>query len=594
MKKLVAIVAAVLVSNSIVSSAVAHQDQSFLYSATSSIFEENYDLFTFSPAYLPSFEKNAFWGQLSNLYNQSDYLVDNSATSYYLLGGHMDVMGMGRAGLMGDWYSSSSPQSTRTWNSSTTYSGFGERSYIEYRDRDDDEIIDNKVETYGRQEKTSHSLNNDIYAAYGMGNMGGFDVGIGVRGRWASYNPSYNNYTLLGSTYGGFDEYGWQRETDLITNQLIYTYERECTTGSWSYGNSDLRVILGGRSQGLMPNLDLVVNVEPVLIGRGNEYEWEFYTQYDDAPGDPNLISDYRVDYSEKGMEEVVGSAYYPANGFGVAGDVRLDFKTSFTGGEQLNNRLIADIGVETTSRTLDTGKAKKESITHSVDRDTIWNTTLLVENLDVTDTNDVTNLAYEGTVGYLKLNAKLRALWANEGWDFGLGIGFESTTTDTETTLNWDNRTTIRQDYYNTVNTDDYTEVRTESYKQKTTSKSVSNAITLPVALQLNFLKNFSVQVSASHTISLAQSDSSSEFQERALYTSVTTYDDGRQETDVTADSGNLPEADSFSSYSVYHATQFAYGVTWWPFEQVRVDFTSLAYLTYLYNYRFSVSLYY
>lgn len=91
MKKLSFLLAFALLvigSFSLTSVTSAHQDQSFTYTSTAGMFEDMYDFFKYSPAYLPSFKKNSFWGQLSNLESQYDYLyVDSPDDDYYLLGG---------------------------------------------------------------------------------------------------------------------------------------------------------------------------------------------------------------------------------------------------------------------------------------------------------------------------------------------------------------------------------------------------------------------------------------------------------------------------------------------------------------------------
>ncbi|MCK5241265.1 hypothetical protein KAR34_02320 [bacterium] len=586
MKKLVAILAAVLISSSVVSSALAHQDQSFLNRASSGIFEENYDLFKLSPAYLPGFEKNAFWGQLSNLYNTSDRLVNNTNSNYYLAGGHMDVMGMGRAGIMSDWYSYSTPQNTDTWNSGAGFNGFGERTIVRYRDRDDDEIIDFREETYGRAERTTNRYTNDIYAAYGMGGIAGFDLGAGIRANWNSYAPTYNPYAP--SSRNSFDEFGYERELDLLTNQLIYTYDTE-GTGSLTYGANDWFLILSGRSQNLMPNTDVVFNVGPVLLGRDNTLEWNWMETIDNAPSDPNIISESLRERSEEGMEEGYGTQYYPGGGMGFFGTVRMDMKTSFTGGGQLNNRLITDLGFYTAGGTLDEDKAKKTTIDRNYYRATLVSGFLQTRN-DVQTWEDT----WEGTFGTTSMVAKVRALWENEGWDYGMGIGLESTSYETETTWVDNYNRNIRTVVNDTDNTNDSTAVTTSSDTRETKTKNVINAFSLPVAIQMHFLKNFSIQLSAEHQIALMQNDSSLVEKARDLQTTVTTTDDGVVSVNVIGDSTNITAADSYSSYQATQSTHFAYGVTWWPFEQVRVDFTGLTNITQLSNYEISISLYY
>ena len=97
MRKIFTWLTMVILSGTITTACFAHQDNSFTFTSTAGMFEDVYDLFKASPAYLPSFERSTLWGQLSNLQNQNDLMfMDPTWTSvsnnYYLLVGQLNIL----------------------------------------------------------------------------------------------------------------------------------------------------------------------------------------------------------------------------------------------------------------------------------------------------------------------------------------------------------------------------------------------------------------------------------------------------------------------------------------------------------------------
>jgi hypothetical protein len=254
-----------------------------------------------------------------------------------------------------------------------------------------------------------------------------------------------------------------------------------------------------------------------------------------------------------------------------------------------LNNRLIADLMVYTDAGTLDADKAKKTTIDRQYTAAT--QITGFLQTINDVETWEDT---WEGTFGTTVISAEVRALWENEGWDYGMGLGLESNNTDTTTTMVDGYNRNVRTEINDSDNTTNNTLVTTSSVTTETNEVNVVNTFSLPAAIQMNFLKNFAIQLGALHTITLTQRDVSTLETARDIQTTITTRDDGVVTTDVLGDSGNLNAATSYSSFTSAQATNFSYGVTWWPYEQVRVDMTGLTNLMQLSNYEISVSLYY
>lgn len=592
MKKLLALSAAVLLSGFISSSALASVDQSFLNAASVGIFEEMYDLFKYSPAYLPTFQKNAFWGQLSNLHDRNDQLVNNSSTDWYLLGGTADVMDIGRAGLMLDWWASTAGQTTRTWNVATTSSGLAEYTNVEYRDLDSDNIVDYRRETYGRSEETNNQSRSDIYAAFGMGNFMGLEVGAAIRGDWNSFAPTWDNYidntshpTYHGNYDGSFDWIASETQTNLITNQQIFTSNAE-GTGTLDYGVNSWALILAGRMPGIMPNMDLTANLKGIMATQSNKLEWEYAEGWDNSPADPNLYSDYSRTYKETGIENGYAD-YLPGTGIGVGVDARLDWVIqpgiNFTGW----------LGFGTVGIPIKAGDAKKDSTADTTWRNTVGNG---VENVLITDAaNSKTARTWEGSDSGTTILARARVVFPTEGFDFGVGASFCSEQTKIDTTSVTDVTFSGRHVEYETIAdpSTDYTLVGSSGYKTDSVTDLIINTIDLPVAFNFKFLKNFHVQVGVNHKITMKSETTNTTNYDRRLATTVRTTDAGVVTSTVPANTTNT-EMSQTSVYNVTHDNQFSYGVTWWPYEQVRVDFTYLTYLTYLYQYRFSINLYY
>lgn len=557
------------------------------------MFEEMYDLFKFSPAYLPTFQKNAFWGQLSNLHDRADAIVNSSSNDWYLLGGTADVMDIGRAGLMVDWWAQTAAQSTRTWNVATTSSGLAEYTSVEYRDIDLDDVIDYRRETYGRSEETNNRSRSDIYAAFGMGGFMGLEVGAAVRGEWNAYAPTWDDYidssshaNIHGNYDGSFDWIATETQTDLITNLPIYRSNAEAT-GSLDYGTNSWTLILGGRMAGIMPNMDLTANLKGIMASVSNKLEWEYTEGYDNSPADPSLYSDYSRTYKETGIENGY-STYLPGTGIGVGVDGRLDWVIqpgiNFTGW----------VGFGTVGIPIKTGDAKKDSTAETVRRTTVWTGS---ENVTITDTgNSKTARTWEGSSGGTTILARARIVFPTEGFDFGVGAGFCSeqskidTTSETDVSFNgsWSTPEVLVPDP-----TTDYTVVSSSGYKTDTVTDVITNTIDLPVAFNFKFLKNFHVQVGVNHKITMKSETTNTTISDRRLPNAVRTRGDGEVLYYMGTNFTNT-EMSQTSQYNVTHDNQFNYGVTWWPFEQVRVDFTYLTYLTYLYQYRFSINLYY
>ncbi len=572
MKRLFTWLAMVILSGTLTAACFAHQDNSFTFTSTAGMFDDVYDFFKSSPAYLPGFEKSTLWGQLSNLQNSNDLLFGKPmmgpvSNNYYLLGGQFNVMGMGRGGGMVDWFGESDPQWVNDYNGNGA-NGLAESTEVDSRDLDADGIYDFRGETYGRIEKIDHRYNTDIYAAFGMGGLFGMDMGAGVRADWDSHQPSYNPYTSANPfTFGthSFDEEARERQYDLTNNNAeLYRWDRT-GTGSLNYGTATWRLILAGRSKDLMPNLDLVVNAGPVLRIATNKYEYDFTQDQDSAPADPATGNNKK--FTESGIE--AGTGVYPGSGIGFLANAIADYTLS------QNLLLTAAMGYTLIPYSISDAKLER----------TTWE---LNRALQTDEQTIGANYTYEGDVGSSLAEVKLRAQYTAQGWKLGMGINASTESDTREVTTKYDYTETDVDSNTGDPSTD-YTETITEGRESITKSTDITDTLELPVGLVLNVVDKLPIRLGAKHIIQRVSNSDTYEVTARTPRTTHTLYGDGVVTHSITDVSEYSHRTDS--SLTVTHQTLFYYGLTWWPFEDLQIDIANCAYTAWLHEYNVSIT---
>ncbi|MBN1595876.1 hypothetical protein JW933_08125 [candidate division FCPU426 bacterium] len=603
MKKLQVVYMLFMFSGFLISMASAHQDESFTSRATAGMFEEMYDYFKYSPAYMPGFERNALWSQLSNMYSQGDQMFDGTSSPSYFIAAQNDLMGMGRLGVAIDFLNLVSPVENLNYEAPDSHMGFGEQTTERYLDTDGDEIIDLKREGYSKGEATDYYSASDIYVAFGMGNISGFDLGIGVRGGWESYNPTYTaNHPYFGGLYSdpvmSFDREARVRDYDLLTGQELYRFD-ESATGSMSLASSTWRLILSGRSRELMPGLDVVLNAAPVLYNVTNDYESEFRMSENSSPADPMLSNEQSVVVTDEGCElgltfPLLGELYgysKPASGFGVDTDLRLDTDVAGV-------HLTGWAGYYTLGFTYQDAKRDVDMREHF--RGMNWFVGVPV--IETYDTQSHYNYAWDGSGGESDILARVRVQIPFQGWRLGLGIGGNIANSNWEETLDWSVSMSQRFFRDNSDPADDFNYRIAAHEKYKIKYDTTDYNLDLPVGIVIDVLKNFALQVGARHRIAQSVINQSRDIVETEIPETLITYDDGLQYggvqspwTNLSGQIGGTPDAmNSFSRVTVSHSTNLYYGISWWPFEQVQVEMYGLGYLQELWQYHVSVNLYY
>jgi len=562
----------VILSGTLTAACFAHQDNSFTFTSTAGMFDDVYDLFKASPAYLPSFERSTLWGQFSNLQNQNDLIfMDPSgpvSNNYYLLGGQFKVMGLGRGGGMLDWFGESDPQAVTDYNGNNA-SGLAESTEVDSRDLDSDGIYDFRGEKYGKIEKIDHHYNTDIYAAFGMGGLFGMDMGAGVRADWDSHQPSYNPYTTANPfTIGthSFNEEARERHYDLTaSNAELYRFDR-MGTGSLNYGTSTWRMILAGRSKDLMPNLDLVVNAGPVLRIATNKYEYDFTQDQDSAPADP--ATGNNKTFTESGIE--AGTGVYPGSGIGFLSHARADYALAG------NLLLTAQMGYTLIPYSISDAKLER----------TIWDYNRTAIQTDEATTK--ANYIYEGNVGSGLAEVKLRAQYTAQGWKLGMGINASTESDTSEVTTKYEyTDTDVVSDTGDPAT--DYTQTITEGRESITKSTDITDTLELPVGLVLNVVNKLPIRFGAKHIIKRISNSDTYEVTARTPETTHRVYGDGVVDHTVADISEYSHWTDS--SLTVTHQTVFYYGLTWWPFEDLQIDVANFAYTAWLHEYHVSMT---
>lgn len=577
MKKLSFLLAFALLvigSFSLTSVTSAHQDQSFTYTSTAGMFEDMYDFFKYSPAYLPSFKKNSFWGQLSNLESQYDYLyADSPDDDYYLLGGQMDL-GVGRLGVMFDWDGYQSGQGATNYNGYSS-TGFVESTQVDYRISSGSTVIDSKTEAYSHVKRNSDSLSNDVYIPFGIGGVAGLDLGAAVRGEWwangYTYDPWVGSYGNVGYT---FDEDTYVRNYNLLTGNMTDEFTRKMS-GNFGYSSENWRLILGARTnKSLISSLDLVLNLAPIFAFNNNKYKAE---KNDFWNFDTATLSTRRTDTTYEGINTNVGM--YVSSGIGVEANLRAEFQMT----SAVN--LIGEGGIEIVPQTL--GDNKRDDRIQDVQTQGIGGLTW------VRDQNDFTHSKYFGTTGDGNAYAKIRAQMQAQGWKLALGLNY---------TNNWQNReiTTV-QEVNNVLQVSgtgstatDYTQTVTSAYEYKDKYDYLNTYVELPIGLVLNLIENLPIRFGAIHTIQFASETGTREVTSRTPATTVTNYADGSSTTMITAPGNNQDER-NYSNYWNDHWNNFYYGVSWWPYKDMQIDITGFGQdILVLNNYRLSFNFYF
>jgi hypothetical protein len=562
-KKLLILVSILAVSGLLIHPASAHRDTSFTYDSTAGMFEDTYDQFKYSPAYLPSFQKSTLWSQFSNLETGTDYLTKDTAnpSPYYLLGGQTDFMGMGRAGLMFDWNGAVTPASVVDYNGYVN-PGFQESTRVTITDLNMDGQYDHRTESYAHIKKQDQFFTDDLYLAFGLGGGKGLDLGAAIRGVWDIHSPTYDLYT--GGTPSLDDVARVRRYSmpDPATTVLDSAFDRSCT-GSLNFSTSMWGLMLSGRLNDLMPNLDTIINVGPILTMNGNKLTRELSELTDDAPTVPGS-SDYLVDHKVTGMEIGATSSFsglpvFPGSGIGVFADVRGDLTFS-------PNMILTGIVGGSLAPMTYSGDAKAEKIDHYLTHTPNGGLTLTNDNT----TDDV--VTYTGHQTLSNLFLKLRAQYLAKGWKFGFGANFSFQDNYYETkAADVTNTTNIRSG--TGVLGNDYTHTENSGNETMSKTENIYNTVELPLGLVINILDTLPIRFGAKHTITVQSLNKSTEITAQSPFTWNRARNDGTTLSGVY-DINSLTESQN-SAYSVVHTTAFYYGVSWWPVPDIQIDMT-------------------
>ena len=566
-----------------------------IHDATAGVFEDTYDWFKFSPAYLPGFERNAFWGQLSNYQSLGDQLFDDDpANDYYLLGGHMDVMGMGRAGIMVDWNSDQDPAYIEPYGGSAT-NGYAEESNVVYRDIDSDGTLDYRRELYGRGTALEQDSSGDVYAVYGMGGVAGFDLGAGVRMEWFTSQPTYNYDNWFDSDYGPFDWVGRERQYDLVTGQLLYTYD-ESSDGHWNLAYSVWGIQLGARSQNLVSGLDLVVDVSPQLWSIENDYEFRLELRENEAPADPNVFDEASLMVAETGSfagDDLDDLDDYPLPGSGLGVEARVKATYDLGGGVSTRGQVIyetAGIQAQDAFFKLD----YEETL-----RQTDWSGGMPAVRFE--QGREMIHVTWPtAEMGMTNLEAEGLVLFEGVAWRVGGGVrlGTSEQTDAREMKFDFDYR--LRYDPGTGDPSSAYTITGRGGETWRTEMRMASNTLALPVAVVFNLLETFDLMLGAEHVVTQSEYTQQSELIDANFIEFRQTYDDGTQGSPgggPTEFSNFLdePQATNASNYTVSHDTIFTYGASWWAApDALRFDVMGFSDLLHLYNYRVSANIFF
>jgi hypothetical protein len=544
------------------SAAWAEQRNSFTYTSTAGMFEDTYDYFEFSPAYLPSFQKNVFWGQLSNFVSNNEQQINNltNNNTSFLIGGQADALGYGRAGAMFDWTGATTAQPVQNFNGySPSNGGLAEDTRADYKDTNGDGIIDYRSESYSHVKREQDTSANNLYLAYGLGGLFGLDLGAALRGFWQNWSPTYEpSVTGYGNPGYSFDEVTRVRQYDLASGNTLYSFDRT-GSGSMNYGNNRWCLLLGARAKGWVPNLDLVANLGPILTSNYNNLSAQLTDFTDYTPG-AAVDSYYATTVRDTGMDP---SVVNPGTGLGVQADVRGDY--ALTPGVILTG-LIDFYSAPTTLP----GDAQFQT------DQSIHQQQSVGSNLVQTDTHNIYHIDYSGNTFDNSFGTKLRAQFIAKSLKVGLGVNYSNADRGQDIKdSGWSNNRTQVSGTGDPAQ--DYTKTLSGVYVTKVKTELATTTLEFPLGVVLELIDTLPIRFGAKHTVAYAATTNSLEVTEWTPYTTHTVYTNGVT-SDMVRSYANAQPGYSNSSYTITHTTTYYYGASWWPLSYLQIDFTGFA----------------
>jgi hypothetical protein len=255
-------------------------------------------------------------------------------------------------------------------------------------------------------------------------------------------------------------------------------------------------------------------------------------------------------------------TGFYPGSGVGVLANVRADYTLN------PNVILTGQVGVLTQPITLSSDSQEEFTTTTNLQQ-TVGG--LLYQ----TNTNNDSQHQYSGTVNNGQTYAKVRSQFLAKGWKLGLGVNltnswYVSDITDKQTT---NNVTTLSGTGSPAT---DYTETVSSGVTMENKLEATDTTVELPIGVVFNLLENLPLRLGVVHVIDYSVVNNSQQVTSRTPQTDQKTYTNGSTATTVTGNNGQ--EEINTSSYSISQDNVFTYGMSWWPYPTVQVDFTGFA----------------
>jgi hypothetical protein len=123
-----------------------------------------------------------------------------------------------------------------------------------------------------------------------------------------------------------------------------------------------------------------------------------------------------------------------------------------------------------------------------------------------------------------------------------------------------------------------DYTTTTTSGFVQEMKSETDTTTIGLPIGVVINLLENLPVRFGAQHNIVYTATTSNTQVTSRTPSTSQQVFANGTVNNTLTNNAVTNTDEQNGSNLTIVHTNTFYYGMSWWPYKDVQIDFTGFA----------------
>ncbi len=512
--------------------------QSFLSLSTYGLYTDAIDLIM-NPGKITFVEGGRLYTNLSNLVTNDENQFQSFGYGSYLIGSKFDIAGISPMFLISNRLDQDKFDVNLTSKVYFDKDGNGYYDEIDfYTDYMCDEYIDNEKSIYAGFGKATDNINFGLIYSYNQGNyysMPVFDMAY----------PNMGNYAFA------------ERDSNLITGDLIYTFDQKAVDTLWDNTNNH-RIALGGFNKlgdnlrvGLVAKVGLA-NLKPVMnaVYRSTEDFSPWDQSFTDAINESDSIYknltisgiDYNVNFT----------AYYWIND---NIKTQTDLGYSAFAGNIADNSYGFRYYNWLEEHTMAVGTYHDENDT--------------TETGTITGSMDLKSIIF-GTKAQIKMNEKL---------DLGMGFGFSNFILNK-----------IEHNDYNYIAVDTYDDgdgvqtssdyVRTATYDVLLSNEILGNdySFNFPVAVVFNITKNLKARLGANYMLNIYDY-TDTETIDSITPTNVTTvYGDGSTTYQVLNSPYTVYDGFVDNEFYIFSSTRYNYSLSFKANENLTIDFMGFA----------------